>query len=128
MVAVCGPCRTLGPIIEKVVDATEGKVVLVKVNTDENPGVSQAFRVQSIPAVYALRDGQVVDGFIGAYPEHEVKRFVDNLMPTESETELSQLSPRRRKRACARPSSGTPARGRTSPWPSSVERGGNPRN
>lgn len=87
----CGPCRTLGPIIEKVVDATEGKVVLVKVNTDENPGVSQAFRVQSIPAVYALRDGQVVDGFVGAYPEHEVQRFVDNLLPTETETELSRL-------------------------------------
>ena len=73
----CGPCRTLGPIIEKVVDATDGKVVLVKVNVDENPAISQAFQVQSIPAVYALRDGQVVDGFVGAYPEHEVQRFVD---------------------------------------------------
>ena len=53
----CGPCRTLGPILEKVIDATDGKVVLVKVDTDANPGISQAFRVQSIPAVYALRDG-----------------------------------------------------------------------
>src|SRR3954465_8450439 len=66
----CGPCRTLGPILEKVVDATEGKVVLAKVDTDANPGVAQAFRVQSIPAVYALRDGAVVDGFVGALPEH----------------------------------------------------------
>ena len=87
----CGPCRTLGPIIEKVVDATEGKVVLTKVNVDENPGISQAFQVQSIPAVYALKDGQVVDGFIGAYPEQEVTRFVETLQPTEAETELSRL-------------------------------------
>jgi putative thioredoxin len=87
----CGPCRTLGPIIEKVVDDTAGRVALVKVNVDENPAISQAFRIQSIPAVYAMRDGQVVDGFIGAYPEPEVKRFVDNLVPTEEENEVSRL-------------------------------------
>ena len=87
----CGPCRTLGPTIEKVVDATDGKVALVKVNVDENPAISQAFRVQSIPAVYALRDGQVVDGFIGAYPEPEVERFVTGLLPSDEETEVSQL-------------------------------------
>ena len=63
----------------------------MKVNVDENPAISQAFRVQSIPAVYAMRDGQVVDGFIGAYPEHEVERFVTGLLPTEAETEISQL-------------------------------------
>ena len=87
----CGPCRTLGPIIEKVVDSTDGKVVLVKVDVDANPGISQAFKVQSIPAVYALRDGQVVDGFIGAYPEAEVTRFVEGLLPTEEENEISTL-------------------------------------
>ncbi len=87
----CGPCRTLGPTIEKVVDATDGQVALVKVNVDENPAISQAFRVQSIPAVYALRDGQVVDGFVGAYPEHEVQRFVDSLLPTSVESEVAQL-------------------------------------
>ncbi len=87
----CGPCRTLGPIIEQVVDATGGKVVLTKVNVDENPAISQAFRVQSIPAVFALRDGQVVDGFVGAYPEHEVTRFVESLLPSEAETEVSKL-------------------------------------
>ncbi len=87
----CGPCRTLGPIIEKVVDATGGEVALVKVNVDENPAISQAFRVQSIPAVYALRDGQVVDGFVGAYPEHEVQRFVDSLLPTAAQSETAQL-------------------------------------
>jgi putative thioredoxin len=62
----CGPCRQLGPILEKVVGATEGKVDLVKVNTDENPQISQAFQVQSIPAVYAIKDGAIVDNFIGA--------------------------------------------------------------
>jgi putative thioredoxin len=87
----CGPCKTLGPIIEKVVDATDGQVALVKVNVDENPAISQAFRVQSIPAVFALRDGQVVDGFVGAYPEHEVQRFVDSLLPTAAESEIAQL-------------------------------------
>ena len=87
----CGPCRTLGPIIEKVVDATDGKVVLVKVNVDENPAISQAFRVQSIPAVYALRDGQVVDGFVGAYPEPRCTRFVQGLLPTEEENEIAAL-------------------------------------
>ncbi len=87
----CGPCKTLGPIIEKVVDATDGQVVLAKVNVDENPAISQAFQVQSIPAVFALRDGQVVDGFVGAYPEHEVQRFVDGLLPSEEESQVAQL-------------------------------------
>jgi len=87
----CGPCKTLGPIIEKVVDDTGGKVVLVKVNVDENPGLSQAFKVQSIPAVYALKDGAVVDGFMGAYPEHAVKEFVDALLPSDEQVAVAQL-------------------------------------
>jgi putative thioredoxin len=87
----CGPCRTLGPIIEKVVEATGGKVVLVKVDTDQNPAISQAFQVQSIPAVYALKDGAVIDGFMGAYPEHVVQQFVDALVPTEGENVLAAL-------------------------------------
>lgn len=87
----CGPCKTLGPIIEKVVDETGGKVVLVKVNVDENPGLSQAFKVQSIPAVYAVKDGAVVDGFMGSYPEHAVKEFVDALLPTEEEVAVAEL-------------------------------------
>ncbi len=87
----CGPCKTLGPIIEKVIDATEGKVVLAKVNVDENPAIAQAFKAQSIPAVYALKDGAVVDGFVGAYPEHEVQRFVDSLLPSEAEVAVGEL-------------------------------------
>ena len=87
----CGPCRTLGPILEKVIDATGGQVVLVKVDTDANPGISQAFRVQSIPAVYALRDGGVVDGFVGALPENMVQQFIDTLLPSEDEQLLQKL-------------------------------------
>ena len=81
----CGPCRTLGPTLEKVIGATEGKVELAKVNVDENPGISQAFRVQSIPAVYALHKKQVVNGFVGALPEHSVQEFVDSLLGPPSE-------------------------------------------
>jgi len=87
----CGPCRTIGPILERVTDATNGQVVLAKVNVDENPGVSQAFQVQSIPAVYALKDGQVVDGFVGAYPEHVIEQFVQSLLPSESALRIGEL-------------------------------------
>jgi putative thioredoxin len=84
----CGPCRTLGPIIEKVVAATDGAVELVKVNVDENPRISQTFQVQSIPAVYALRDRAIVDMFIGALPEAQVAEFVSRLTPAPSEADL----------------------------------------
>ena len=77
----CGPCTTLGPILEKAVGATNGGVILAKVNVDENPAIARAFQVQSIPAVYAVSGGQVVDGFMGAVPEHEVQAFVDRLAP-----------------------------------------------
>jgi putative thioredoxin len=87
----CGPCRTLGPILEKVVDETEGRVVLAKVDVDSNPQVSQAFQVQGIPAVYALRDGKVVDGFVGAQPEGNVREFVSGLLPTPEEDALAAL-------------------------------------
>jgi putative thioredoxin len=87
----CGPCRTLGPIIEGVIAATKGQVDLVKVNVDENPQVSSAFKVQSIPAVYAVKDRRVVDGFIGAQGEPFVTDFVKRLVPTAEETEVDRL-------------------------------------
>jgi putative thioredoxin len=83
----CGPCRTLGPMIEKVVDETGGAVELAKVNVDENPAVSSAFRVQSIPAVFALAGGKVVDSFIGALPEQQIRAFVAGLGPVVSEAD-----------------------------------------
>jgi putative thioredoxin len=87
----CGPCRTLGPTLEQVIGATGGKVELAKVDVDANPNIARAFQVQSIPAVFALKDGKVVDSFIGAQPEAAVQKFVDSLLPTEEETELQQL-------------------------------------
>ena len=81
----CGPCRTLAPILERVVAETGGKVALAKVDVDANPQVSASFQVQSIPAVYAIADGKVVDSFIGALPEPAVREFVARLAPAESE-------------------------------------------
>lgn len=83
----CGPCRTLGPILERVVGETSGRVELAKVDVDANPRISATFRVQSIPAVYALRDGQVVDSFIGALPEARVREFVERLAPPATESD-----------------------------------------
>lgn len=87
----CGPCKTLGPILEKVIDATDGKVVLAKIDVDANPALNQAFKVQSIPAVYAMKNGAVVDGFMGAYPESAVQEFVDKLLPSQEEVAVSEL-------------------------------------
>jgi putative thioredoxin len=72
----CGPCKTLGPSLEAAVIAADGAVKLVKVNIDENPEIAQQLRIQSIPTVYAFRDGQPVDGFMGAIPDSQVKAFV----------------------------------------------------
>jgi putative thioredoxin len=83
----CGPCRTLGPILEAAVEATGGTVELAKVNVDENPRVAATFQVQSIPAVFAVVDRQVVDGFIGAQPAAAVEEFVSRLSPAPSEVD-----------------------------------------
>lgn len=87
----CGPCRTLGPILERVVDEAGGEVILAKVNTDENPMLSQMFRVQGIPAVHAVHKRQVVASFVGAQPESVVRQFVDALRPTEADLEIAAL-------------------------------------
>lgn len=75
----CGPCRTLGPMLEKAVRETKGAVRMVKVNIDENPEIAQQMRIQSIPAVYAFKDGRPIDGFVGALPESQVKQFIKRL-------------------------------------------------
>ena len=76
----CGPCKQLGPALEKVVQETGGKVRMVKINVDTNQQLAQQMRIQSIPAVYAFADGQPVDGFMGALPESELRKFVDKLV------------------------------------------------
>ena len=84
----CGPCKTLGPILERVIAGTDGAVELAKVNVDENPQVAASFAVQSIPAVFALRDRKVVDGFVGALPEAQVAEFVGRLAPAPTEADV----------------------------------------
>jgi putative thioredoxin len=75
----CGPCKQLGPVLEKVVGASGGKVRMVRVNIDDNAQIAQQMRVQSVPTVYGFVDGKPVDGFAGAQPESAVKQFVDKL-------------------------------------------------
>jgi putative thioredoxin len=85
----CGPCRQLGPLLEKVVREAKGRLRLAKVNIDENPQIAQQFRVQSIPAVFAVADGRVVDGFVGALPESQVRAFADRLKGEAGEDEAA---------------------------------------
>lgn len=73
----CGPCKQLGPVLEKVVNNGGGAVSLVKIDIDQNPEIAQALRVQSIPAVFAFKNGQPVDAFMGALPESQVKEFIE---------------------------------------------------
>ena len=87
----CGPCRTLGPIIEKAVRAAGGSVRLVKMNIDEHPAVAGQLGIQSIPAVIAFSNGQPVDGFVGALPESQVKAFIDRLAGPQAPSEADQI-------------------------------------
>ncbi|MEZ5374235.1 MAG: thioredoxin domain-containing protein [Microthrixaceae bacterium] len=87
----CGPCKTLGPILDKVIAELGDRVVLAKINVDENPQASQMFRVQSIPAVFALVDRQVVNSFMGAQPEAKVAEFVRGLLPPDESERLEAL-------------------------------------
>jgi putative thioredoxin len=86
----CGPCRQLGPVLERAVAAREGKVELVKVDVDANQVLARTFGIQSIPAVKAFRDGRVVAEFIGAQPPLAVERFLDELVPSEADDLVAQ--------------------------------------
>jgi putative thioredoxin len=87
----CGPCKTLGPALEKAVRAANGKVKLVKINIDENPGVAGQLGVRSIPAVYAFDRGRPVDGFTGSVPESQIKLFVDRLSGAGANEDVEAL-------------------------------------
>jgi len=90
----CEPCKTLGPLLEKVVNAAQGKVKLVKVDIDQNQEIAMQMRIQSIPAVFAFKNGQPADGFVGAQSESQIKSFVERLTgpigPTPVEQALEQ--------------------------------------
>lgn len=79
----CGPCRQLGPVIERAVEARDGKVELAKLDVDANPSLARAYQIQSIPAVKAFRNGEVAAEFVGAQPPAAVERFLDQLVPSE---------------------------------------------
>lgn len=81
----CGPCRQLGPVIERAVAARAGKVELAKLDVDANPGLARTYRIQGIPAVKAFRDGKVAAEFVGAQPPPAVERFLDSLLPSEAD-------------------------------------------
>lgn len=87
----CGPCRTLGPIIEKAVKAANGAVRLVKMNIDDHPAIPGQLGIQSIPAVIAFSNGQPVDGFVGAVPESQVKAFIDRVAGPPAPSDAEQL-------------------------------------
>jgi len=91
--AWCGPCRTLGPMLEKVAEQRDGAFLLAKIDIDANEvgqALLQAVQSQGIPTVVAFKDGQPVSMFIGAYPESEINAFVDQLLPTDAEVEAAE--------------------------------------
>jgi len=87
----CGPCKSLTPILERATAATEGQVELVKLNIDENPGVTQAFHVQSIPAVFVIKDGKVIHNFTGGQSDQYVQQLVQALLPDPTQTRIIEL-------------------------------------
>ncbi len=86
----CGPCRQLGPVLERAVAARAGKLELAKVDTDANPGIARAYGIQGIPAVKAFRDGAVVNEFVGVQPPQAVDDFLDSLLPSEVDALVSE--------------------------------------
>ncbi|HVL57504.1 MAG TPA: thioredoxin [Burkholderiaceae bacterium] len=86
----CAPCKTLGPMLERLEAQYGGRFKLVKVNTDAEQTLAQTFRIRSIPTVFAIVGGRPVDQFQGALPEAQLREFIDRLMPNPAETELDQ--------------------------------------
>jgi putative thioredoxin len=86
----CGPCKQLAPVLEKVVTSYRGRVRLVKLNVDQHPAIAGQLRIQSLPTVYAFKDGQPLDGFMGAQPESAIREFVDRLLGPDDAAQLAE--------------------------------------
>ncbi len=86
----CQPCRMLGPILEQLAREFDGKFLLAKVETEKAPNIAAAFNVQSIPAVYGLRDGQLLDFFVGLLPEPQIRSWLERLLPSPAEQLVSE--------------------------------------
>jgi len=88
----CGPCRMLGPLLEEIVRRNTGRVLLAKVDVDSNQELAARFRIQSIPAVKIFKDGEVVDEFVGALPEAELKEWIETIIPSPSRSKLDKAN------------------------------------
>ncbi len=86
----CGPCRTLGPVLERMATQAGGRWELVKVNTEEHQDLAAKFNIASIPAVKLFVNGEVVDEFVGALPEREIRRFLEKALPLPSASQLAE--------------------------------------
>jgi putative thioredoxin len=89
--AWCGPCKQLTPLLEKIVKSYGGKVRLVKLNVDEHPAIAAQLRIQSLPTVYAFRDGRPLDGFVGGQPESTIRTFIDRIVGEEQQADLATV-------------------------------------
>ena len=89
--AWCGPCKQLTPLLEKIVKSYGGKVRLVKLNVDEHPAIAGQLRIQSLPTVYAFRDGRPLDGFVGGQPESTIRAFIDRIVGEEQQADLATV-------------------------------------
>jgi len=89
--AWCGPCKQLTPLLEKIVKSYGGKVRLVKINVDEHPGIAGQLRIQSLPTVYAFRDGRPLDGFMGVQPESAIRTLIDRIVGEEEQADLATV-------------------------------------
>lgn len=87
----CGPCKQLTPVLEKVVRSYGGKVLLVKVNADEHPALTGQLRIQSLPTVYAFRDGRPLDGFMGVQPESAIRALIDRALGEDAEADIAAV-------------------------------------